>query len=283
MTIGKKNNDNDQDQDLAESHSSEAKVTENTNSSLFDSINPPVFFTSGGLLIALLTFSVIAPEQSVAFFSGIKNYIFTNFSWFYVLSVTLIFGFCIWLSVSPYGNLVLGEDHEKPAYSRSSWYAMLFAAGMGIGLVFYGVAEPMAHFRSPPVGEALSQEALTSALPLTFHHWGLHAWAVYAVIGLSIAFFTYRRKLPLSIRSCFYPIFGDRIHGWLGHFIDIIAVFGTLFGLATSLGAGAGSVSAGFHRLFDTGYGNCSAYCDCCNHWSCYKSLVTGVDKGIKL
>jgi choline/glycine/proline betaine transport protein len=142
----------------------------------------------------------------------------------------------------------------------------------------------MAHFRSPPLGDAESAAALSAALPLTFHHWGLHAWAVYAVIGLSIAYFTYRKGLPLSLRSCFYPIFGDRIHGWIGHSIDIIAVFGTLFGLATSLGAGAGSVSAGFHRLFGTpdtvtmqltviGVITLAATI----------SLVTGVDKGIKI
>ncbi|MAD60462.1 MAG: choline transporter [Myxococcales bacterium] len=276
MTID--NDHTDKDQTKLDSDESVKK------SSLLDTINPPVFFTSGGLLIALLTFSVIAPEQSIAFFNGIKDYILTNFSWFYVLSVTLIFGFCIWLSVSPYGGLVLGEDHEKPVYSRSSWYAMLFAAGMGIGLVFYGVAEPLAHFRSPPVGDALSPEALTSALPLTYHHWGLHAWAVYAVIGLSIAFFTYRRNLPLSIRSCFYPIFGDRIYGWLGHFIDIIAVFGTLFGLATSLGAGAGSVSAGFHRLFDTpDTVGVQLIVIAVITGAATVSLVTGVDKGIKI
>lgn len=268
--------------DLALDDSNESTVAKEP--SLFDSINPPVFFTSGGLLIVLLTCCVIAPDQSIAFFTAIKDYILTNFSWFYVLSVTLIFGFCIWLCVSPYGHLVLGEDHEKPVYSRSSWYAMLFAAGMGIGLVFYGVAEPIAHFRAPPVGEALSQEALTAALPLTYHHWGLHAWAVYAVIGLSIAFFTYRRNLPLSLRSCFFPIFGHRIHGWLGHFIDIIAVFGTLFGLATSLGAGASSVSAGFHRLFGTpDTVTVQLIIIALITGAATISLVTGVDKGIRI
>ena len=253
-------------------------------SSILDTINPPVFFTSGGLLILLLLFSVLMPKSAIEVCESIKNIILDQFGWFYVLSVTALFSFSLWIAFSPYGKLVLGGDREKPQYSRSSWYAMLFAAGMGIGLVFYGVAEPMAHFRSPPVGVAQSSAALSAALPLTFHHWGLHAWAVYAVIGLSIAYFTYRKDLPLSLRSCFYPIFGERIHGWIGHSIDIIAVFGTLFGLATSLGAGAGSVSAGFHRLFDTpdtvltqliviGVITLAATI----------SLVTGVDKGIKI
>ena len=253
-------------------------------SSIMDTINPPVFFTSGGLLLLLLLFAVLMPEKAVQLCESIKGSILDQFGWFYVLSVTLLFAFSVWISFSPYGQLVLGDDDETPQYSRASWYAMLFAAGMGIGLVFYGVAEPMAHFRSPPIGDAQSIQAMRAALPLTFHHWGLHAWAVYAVIGLSIAYFTYRKDLPLSLRSCFYPIFGERIHGWIGHSIDIIAVFGTLFGLATSLGAGAGSVSAGFNRLFGTpdtvtmqliviGVITLAATI----------SLVTGVDKGIKI
>ena len=248
------------------------------------SINPPVFFTSGGLLIALLAFAVFEPTTAINFFGTIKAVLLDSFSWFFVLSVTLLFGFALWLALGPYGHLRLGDDDERPEYSRLSWYSMLFAAGMGIGLVFYGVAEPMGHFQSPPIGEGGSVEALRYAVPLTFHHWGLHAWAVYAIIGLSIAYFAYRRRFPLALRSCFYPVFGERIHGWIGHTIDILAVFGTLFGLATSLGAGAGSVSAGFSRLFGTpdtvttqliiiGLITLAATI----------SLVTGVDKGIKI
>ena len=254
------------------------------SNSMWNTINPPVFFTSAGLLILLLVFSVFDPETAISFFGAIKSYILDTFGWFYILSVSIFFVFAMWLAFSPYGDLVLGADDEQPKYGRASWYAMLFAAGMGIGLVFYGVAEPIAHYRYPPVGVGQSPEALTYALPLTFHHWGLHAWAVYAIIGLCIAFFTYRRGLPLALRSCFYPIFGDRIHGWIGHSIDIVAVFGTLFGLATSLGVGATSVSTGFNRLFDTpdtttfqlgiiGMITLAATI----------SLVTGVDKGIKI
>ena len=272
----------DEDSSSTETQLHESSVDQ--PSSPWDSINPPVFFTSAGLLVLLLIFSYVKPDLAIEFFSSIKNSILTNFSWFYVLSVTILLAFAIWISFSPYGHLVLGEEDEKPRYSRSSWYAMLFAAGMGIGLVFYGVAEPMAHYRSPPTGAAESIEALTYALPLTFHHWGLHAWAAYAIIGLSIAFFTYRRKLPLSLRSCFYPIFGERIHGWIGHSIDIIAVFGTLFGLATSLGAGAGSVSAGFHRLFDTpDTVTTQLIIIALITFAATISLVTGVDKGIKI
>ena len=192
--------------DSSSDHSSES-TSHSQAGSILDGINPPVFFTSGGLLILLLVFSAVYPESSITFFNGIKSYILDTFGWFYILSVTILFVFAMWLAFSPYGDLVLGADDETPKYSRASWYAMLFAAGMGIGLVFYGVAEPMAHYRSPPVGTGESAEALTYALPLTFHHWGLHAWAVYAIIGLSIAFFTYRRGLPLALRSCFHPIF----------------------------------------------------------------------------
>ena len=189
----------------------------------------------------------------------------------------------MWLSFSKFGAIVLGEENDKPDYSRASWYAMLFAAGMGIGLVFYGVAEPLAHFRFPPTGEPKGALAAENALALSFHHWGLHAWAIYAVLGLGIAYFYYRHKLPLSLRSCFYPLFGDRIYGWVGHTIDILAVFGTLFGLATSLGAGAGSVNAGLNRL--VGLANSTQHqiiiivvitiCAIC-------SLVIGLDKGIR-
>jgi choline/glycine/proline betaine transport protein len=235
-------------------------------------------------LILLLAFSVWDPSSAISFFGSIKSSILDHFSWFFVLSVTAMFGFAIWLALSPYGHLKLGEDSDEPEYSRVSWYSMLFAAGMGIGLVFYGVAEPLGHYQSPPVGAPQDLQALKHAIPLTFHHWGLHAWAVYAIIGLSIAFFTYRRKLPLSLRSCFFPIFGQRIHGWIGHTIDILAVFGTLFGLATSLGAGAGSVSAGFARLFGTpDTTSTQLIIIAVITLAATISLVTGVDKGIKL
>lgn len=248
-----------------------------------ETLNPPVFFTSAGLLLALLAFSVFMPEDAIASFTLVKDGILEHLSWFYVLSVTALFGFVMWLALGPYGHIRLGADDDRPHYSRPTWYAMLFAAGMGIGLVFYGVAEPMSHFMSPPVGDPLSEGARTHALPLTFHHWGLHAWAVYTIVGACIAYFAYRRNFPIALRSCFFPIFGHRIHGWIGHTIDILAVFGTLFGLATSLGAGASSVSAGFHRLFGTpdttmaqitiiGLITLGATI----------SLITGVDKGIR-
>ncbi|MEE2643309.1 MAG: BCCT family transporter [Myxococcota bacterium] len=246
-------------------------------------INPPVFFTSAISLIFFLVSAVIAPEATVSLCTSVKNWILSNFSWFYILSVSLIFAFSIWLALGPLGALRLGGADERPTYSRASWYAMLFAAGMGIGLVFYGVAEPMRHYMSPPTGAGESGAAAAHALPLTFHHWGLQAWSIYALIGLSIAFFSYRRGLPLALRSCFYPIFKEKIHGPIGHFIDIIAVFGTLFGLATSLGAGATSVSAGLSRLFGIADGvNTQLMVIGVITFAATVSLVTGVDKGIK-
>jgi choline/glycine/proline betaine transport protein len=246
-------------------------------------INPPVFFTSAGLLILLLGFSGIFPESAISFFESIQTKILTHFSWFYIISTILFFSFAVWIAQSRYGHIRLGTDDEQPVYSRFSWYAMLFAAGMGIGLVFYGVAEPMRHFMSPPLAEGLSPQAHERALSLTFHHWGLHAWAIYAVIGLSIAYFAHRHQHPLTLRSCFYPVLGERINGWMGHFIDIIAVFGTLFGLATSLGVGATSVSAGLHKVVGTpDTTNVQLIIIMVITLAATVSLVTGVDKGIK-
>jgi choline/glycine/proline betaine transport protein len=246
-------------------------------------INPPVFFTSAGLLVLLLGFSVSFPKRASLFFETIQNSILNHFSWFYILSTVIFFLFALWIVRSPFGSIRLGADDEKPVYSRFSWYAMLFAAGMGIGLVFYGVAEPMRHFMSPPFAEGLSPEAHERALSLTFHHWGLHAWAIYAVIGLCIAYFAHRHNHPLTLRSCFYPVLGERIHGWMGHTIDIIAVFGTLFGLATSLGVGATSVSAGLHKVVGTpDTTTVQLIIIAVITLAATVSLVTGVDKGIK-
>jgi choline/glycine/proline betaine transport protein len=247
------------------------------------SINPPVFFTSAGLLISLLAFSVIMPDTAIAFFSAIKNWITVSFGWFYVSSVMGFFIFAVWLMNSRYGNIRLGADDERPEYSYGAWIAMLFAAGMGIGLVFYGVAEPIYHYASPPVGDGLTPEASAHAIPLTYHHWGIHAWAIYAILALSIAYFSFRKGLPLTLRSCFYPLFGKRLDGWLGHSIDILAVFGTLFGLATSLGVGAKSVSAGLNHLFGiANTPNTQVMIIAVITCAATISLVTGVDKGIK-
>ncbi len=246
-------------------------------------INPPVFFASATLLIAFLAFGVFAADTAQEVLPKVLNGVTEEFGWLYVLSVFFFIGFCLWLAFSKYGRIRLGDDDSRPEFSNVSWFAMLFSAGMGIGLVFFGVAEPMSHFNAPPVAEAGSVAAARDALPLTYLHWGLHAWSIYALMALGIGYFAFRKKLPLAIRSCFYPLLGERIHGWPGHIIDILAVLGTLFGLATSLGLGAGQVSAGLHRLFGVPHTtNTQLVLIGIITAAATISLVTGVDKGIK-
>lgn len=158
--------------------------------------------------------------------------------------------FSLWLMVSRMGDIRLGPDHSEPEYSNISWFAMLFSAGMGIGLLFFGVAEPLMHLSSPPVGEALTIETAREAMKITFFHWGLHAWAIYSTLAVILAYFCYRKELPLLPRSAFYPIIGNRIHGKIGDFIDTFAIIGTMFGVATSLGFGVAQVNAGLSYLF---------------------------------
>lgn len=246
-------------------------------------INPPVFFTSGGLLVALIAFAVLATERASRLFADSLDFVTTYFGWLYVSAVAFFIVFAVWLGFGRYGSLKLGADDEEPDFSTPSWFAMLFSAGMGIGLVFYGVAEPMMHYVTPPVGEGATLAARKAALPLTMFHWGIHAWAIYVLMGLAIAYFAYRRGLPLALRSCLHPIFGERIYGPIGHVVDIIAVFGTLFGLATSLGLGAMQVSAGMSFLFGTPHTLGMQLTLIAVITACATvSLVTGVDKGIR-
>lgn len=212
-------------------------------------VHPVVFWTSAGIIFALLAFSVLATDAVGSFFEAVQEGIVERFGWLYVLSMTGFLVFAIWLMFSRFGALRLGPDDSKPEFSRPTWFAMLFSAGMGIGLLFFSVAEPIMHFGAPPTGEPRSLEAARGAMGLTFFHWGLHPWAVYAIVGLALAYFGFRRGLPLSIRSAFYPLLGDRIHGRIGDAIDILAVVSTLFGVATSLGLGAMQVNAGLHHV----------------------------------
>jgi choline/glycine/proline betaine transport protein len=213
-------------------------------------INPPVFFGSAALILLFVVFGAGFPDMAQRVFSYIQTTIVDTFGWFYLLAVAGFLVFCVGLAVSSYGGIRLGPDHSLPDFSSLSWFAMLFSAGMGIGLLFFGVAEPVMHFSNPPVGEGGTVEAAREAMSLTFFHWGFHAWAIYAVIGLSLAYFGFRHNLPLTIRSALYPIIGERIHGKIGHMVDIFAVLGTMFGVATSLGLGVLQVNAGLHYLF---------------------------------
>lgn len=224
--------------------------TETKKTTPWARINPPVFFGSAALIFLLTGYAVINPEGAEKLFNAVNSWITDSAGWFYILSVAFFLVFVIFLGVSRLGHIKLGPDHSEPDYSYSSWFAMLFSAGMGIGLMFFGVAEPIMHYVSPPVGNGETVDAAREAMQITFFHWGMHAWAIYAVVALSLAYFGFRHNLPLAIRSAFYPLIGDRIYGWIGHIIDIFAVLGTLFGVATSLGIGVTQVGAGLEYLF---------------------------------
>jgi len=215
-------------------------------------INPPVFFVSAALIIILVSFAAFKPQLAEYHLQNLQQSLFTNASWFYILAVALILLSVTYLGLSRYGNIKLGPDHAEPDFSYRSWFAMLFSAGMGIGLMFFGVAEPVMHYLAPPVGDAETVAAAKEAMRVTFFHWGLHAWAIYAIVGLILAFFSYRHGLPLTLRSALYPIIGDRIYGPIGHAVDIFALIGTVFGVATSLGYGVLQLNAGLNHLFDT-------------------------------
>src|SRR5690554_2624453 len=214
-------------------------------------LNPPVFYSAAGLIVAILLFAALAPTTADKWFQRVQSAIIENGSWFYVLAVAVILLSVLYLGFSRMGAIKLGPDHSEPDYSRLSWFSMLFSAGMGIGLMFFGVAEPVMHFLSPPVAEAGSVEAAREAMKITFFHWGLHAWAIYAIVALILAFFAYRHGLPLTLRSALYPMIGDRIYGPIGHIVDVFAVIGTVFGVATSLGYGVTQINAGINYLFD--------------------------------
>ena len=213
-------------------------------------INRPVFWTSALLLLVLVIYASVFQENAQAVFSAIQDWIITNVSWVYILSVAIILGTVIFLGISRYGDIKLGPDHSTPDYSNGTWFAMLFSAGMGIGLMFFGVAEPVMHFLNPPIGEGHTVEAAREAMKITFFHWGLHAWAIYAIVALILAYFSYRHGLPLTLRSALYPLIGDRIYGPIGHAVDIFAIIGTVLGVATSLGFGVSQINTGLNALF---------------------------------
>lgn len=226
-----------------------AEMTDRTRE-FFSTVNPTVFTASAIMVVFFVGFGVIFPGLASQVFASIQDFITHYLGWLYVLAATFFLGFLIWLALSRFGNVRLGQQHESPEYGFLGWFSMLFSAGMGIGLVFWGVAEPILHYQNPPLGEGGTEAAALNAMVYTFFHWGLHAWAIYVVLGLSVAYFSFRKGLPLTIRSIFYPLLGERIYGPIGHAIDILAVFGTLFGLATSLGFGAMQLNTGLNVLF---------------------------------
>jgi choline/glycine/proline betaine transport protein len=247
-------------------------------------LNKKVFVGASSIIIALLLYTVALPKQAQSLFNLIQAGIVDNGSWFYVLTVAFIFFFVIFLGVSRYGDIRLGPDHSTPDYSLVTWISMLFAAGMGIGLMFFGVAEPLMHYLSPPTAETGTVEAVKEAMKMTFFHWGLHAWAIYAIVALVLAYFSYRHNLPLTLRSALYPLIGDKIYQWPGHLVDIFAVVSTVFGVATSLGLGASQVNAGFGYLFGLDVSTTNQIIIMCVITGlAVISVATGLDKGIKI
>ena len=211
----------------------------------------PVFVISSIAIVVFIIGALVFQEGATKLFGNLRVWLTTNLDWLFMITVNLVCLFCLILAVSPLGKIRLGGADAKPEYSNITWLAMLFAAGIGIGLLFFGVAEPMYYLQNPPLGiTAGTAEAATAGIAATVFHWGIQGWAVYGVVGLALAFFAYNRGLPLTMRSAFYPIFGDRVWGWPGHIIDTFAIFAGMFGLATSLGLGVQQVTTGLNYLF---------------------------------
>ncbi|MHA7777571.1 BCCT family transporter [Roseibium sp. M-1] len=208
---------------------------------------------SKAIIIGFVAAGVLAPEAMGSFFTAVQSWINSNLNWYYIVSMALFIFFVFWLIFSRYGSIRLGRDEDRPEFSTFAWFSMLFGAGMGIGLLFWSVSEPIYHIQNNPFleeGQANTLAAANIAMQVTFLHWGLHGWAVYVIVGMALAYFSYRKGLPLTIRASLYPILGDRIYGGWGHAADLLAVFGTVFGVATTLGLGAGQILAGLNHLF---------------------------------
>ncbi len=230
-------------------------------------IHNRVFLISGLSIVAFVLITLVFQNQTAPVFSAMRGWLTSNLDWFFISAANIFVLLCLALIVSPLGKVRLGGTEAKPDYSYVGWFSMLFAAGMGIGLMFYGVSEPLSHFSSALSGPVLENGSRTDWAPLagatgdsveaarlgmaaTIYHWALHPWAIYAILALGLALFSFNKGLPLTIRSVFYPLLGERVWGWPGHCIDILAVFATLFGLATSLGLGSAQAAAGLHLLF---------------------------------
>lgn len=216
-------------------------------------VHNPVFAIAGTTVVLFVVFTLMFPATAADWFGTLRPWLTTRLDWFFMAAANIFLLFCIYLVLSPLGNVRIGGPDAKPMYSYPSWVSMLFAAGIGIGIMFYGVLEPMNHALTPPLGMdgVTGDERRELAMAATIYHWAFHPWAIYSIVGLSLAFFSYNKGMPLIIRSAMYPIFGERVWGWPGHIIDILAIFATLFGLATSLGFGAEQAAGGLKYLFD--------------------------------
>ena len=265
-------------------------------------VHNPVFLISGLSIVAFVFYALALPEQSADIFGSLRPYLTSTFDWFFLGAANIFVLFCLLLIVLPLGKVRLGGADATPDYSYIGWFAMLFAAGMGIGLMFYGVSEPMSHYSTSmggiatgedgartdwaQLGAAAGDQAASVRLGMaaTIFHWGLHPWAIYAVVALALALFSYNKGLPLTIRSAFYPILGERVWGWPGHTIDVLAVFATLFGLATSLGFGATQANAGLNELFGIPVGSTTEVVLITGITAiALISVIRGLDGGVKV
>ena len=216
----------------------------------FPRVSKPVFLTSAILILAFIIFGAFFNELASEVFGQAKAFVSMRFGWFFIMVVNLTLVMSIYLIFSRYGDIRLGHQNETPEYNIVSWIGMLFSAGIGIGLLYWGTAEPLYHFMAPPLGEPESIAAAKQAMNISFLHYGLHVWAIYGMVALSLAYFHYRRGLPLAIRSTLYPLLGKKIYGPMGHIVDTLAVFGTMFGVVTTLGLGVLQINSGLESLF---------------------------------
>jgi BCCT family betaine/carnitine transporter len=248
-------------------------------------IHNPVFMISAILAVAVVMGTLLFLEQAAIFFADIRSWITSTFDWFFMLSANLLVLFCLAIALSRLGKVRLGGDEARPRYGYPGWLAMLFAAGVGIGLMFFGVLEPVTHTLNTPLGidPADTATARAAGMSAAIFHWGLHAWAIYAIVGLSLGFFCFNRGMPLTLRSAFYPLLGDRVWGPIGHFVDIVGVLATLFGLAVSLGLGAEQIAGGLNYLFGVPPGNQTKVVVIVVIISiALVSVIAGLDKGVK-
>ncbi|EQC48015.1 BCCT family transporter [Bacteriovorax sp. Seq25_V] len=250
-------------------------------------IHPQVTFIASALLVVFITLCLMFQTESKEFFAEVLKVISVKSGWFFILSSNIMVIACLFFAFSRFGSIRIGGIKAKPEFSRKAWYAMLLSAGMGIGLMFWSVGEPISHLQAPsPMFNSLapgSAEAAQAAMAVTFFHWGLHPWSIYALVGLGLAFFSFNRGLPLTIRSIFYPLLGERIYGFWGNVIDVLSVLATLAGLATSLGFGVQQVNAGLNKLFDVEISvTVQVILICIITGFATLSVASGLDKGVK-
>jgi len=244
----------------------------------------PVFLPSVIVTTAVAVWAIVVPKQAESVIGSVVGQVTTGFGWFYVLLATVILGFVLYLGISRYGQIRLGPDHSRPEFSTFAWASMLFAAGIGTDVMFFSVVEPVTQYVAPPTGTPESVTAAREATVWTLFHYGITGWAMYALMGLALAYFAYRRHLPLAVHSALHPIFGDRINGPLGHAVDTAAVLGTVFGIATSLGIGVVFLNIGLNVLFGVGIGlGVQISLAALAVTMAAISATTGVDKGIRI